>query len=889
MLRRGCIFVSFCIFVLLFSSVTHTASVSLIETFAGEASGGGLGYPAREIGDYNGDGYADWAAWTDEASLNVYFGGDPPDTLPDLVIGATNFTGNAFAYLAGRCDLNNDGFGDIALAAPYPRRVHIYLGSATPDNSRDLVLAVGDPEWVASAGDINGDGYCDLLTSNDDSTYVYLGALVPDNIPDMMIPMGREIAGVGDVDDDGFDDFAIGRGPTSIFLGDSIPDAVPDVILATSWADWRADQTIAGGGDFNGDGFDDIAIGEHNHDNPGTPGGYDGQVTVFFGGSPMDTSPDWVNEWTGGEFGYSVAFAGDATQNGYDDLLVGAPHLGWGEAYLFEGGGSPSLEPHLTFSTNVVYEGVGFGVAGLGDANGDLKDDFLVSPSYYQMHEEVHVRLYFGGAALDSIPDLMVTDEYGHELGYAVTEAGNLNGDGYLDWAIGVPRDPHKGRTYAYFGAAVLDTIRDVTMTKNMAFGMDLDPAGNIKNDGYDDLLVRRAKCGDYVYIFQGGSPMDSLEDSKLSSDPSCGDAGTYYMSPAGDFNGDGYDDVLVGLTSFFGPGWVELYYGGVPFNKVPDAYLSPGFRCAGMGNINGDIYDDVAVGREYVTSTSGEVRIFLGAALTDTFPDSDIVLEVADRWFGSHLSFAGDINDDGFDDLMVSAAYNNDTGGDVYLYYCSPYMDTLPDVIIPCDADTTGFGSVLEPLGDINGDSYDDIAIGAPHGADNKGRVHIFLGGDPMDNVADIVLEGEAAKDLFGFAIAGIGDVNGDGEREILIGAPGYDDKRGKAYMYAGSRASVSSPGGNGAFWVTVGPSPFADRTAISWSQSIRAHTVIEVYDVTGRFVRGLVREQMSAGTHAITWDGLDRAGRQAAPGIYFVWIDTGGVQAAKRVVLLR
>jgi hypothetical protein len=873
---------------------TH-ASVTLIETFAGEGRPGGIGYPAREIGDFNGDDYGDWAAWTDERSLNIYYGGNPPDTIPDLVIREHSFLmSDGTAYLAGRCDLNGDGYGDIALAAGSPSQVHIYLGSASPDSERDLLLEAGEPRFLAAAGDINADTYSDLMTSNFDSTYIYFGAGNPDNAPDLLIARGVQIAGVGDINDDGYDDFAVGRDPTSIFLGDSLPDAVPDIALPSfRYVSQKAQQSIAGSGDFNGDGYDDVAIGYPSFDNPETGGGYDGQVSVYFGGAPMDTVADWVNEWTGGEFGFAVAFVGDITENGYEDLVVGAPYSAWGRAYLFQGGSSPSLDPHVTFAEGAGDQNLGYGIGRLGDINGDIVDDILLSPS----SDELYVRAYYGGAGIDSLPDLEITDEVGHQLGYAVSEGHDLNGDEYDDWAIGVPYRPELGGSYVYFGGPVLDTVRDLTLVKESLFGMDLDWAGDIKGAGFDCLLCRRDICGNAAYVYFGGSPMDSISDKTLSTEPHCGDAGTAAMAPAGDFNGDGYDDVLIGIGSFFGPGWTELYLGGVPFNKAPDAFFCAcecrggGFECAGAGDINGDIYADVAIGRTWETDTSGVVSVYLGHADPDSFPQPDIVLEIQDVGFGAQVSFAGDVNGDSYEDLMVSTSSSIYYDGDVYLYYCSPAMDTLPDLVIPAAGPNSGFGAVIEPLGDIDGDTYDDIAIGAPLDAGYKGRVYIFLGGNPMDNIADIVLEGEHTEDRFGFSIAGLGDVNGDDETEILIGAPGHADEFGKAYMYAGSRAGAEpwAPGDSRASILKTKPNPFLVETVITFNTPKSTRVGLKVYDVRGRHVRTLVDGVLPAGIRTASWDGLDSSARPAAPGVYFIELRAGTSRDVNRVVFLK
>jgi hypothetical protein len=168
---------------------------------------------------------------------------------------------------------------------------------------------------------------------------------------------------------------------------------------------------------------------------------------------------------------------------------------------------------------------------------------------------------------------------------------------------------------------------------------------------------------------------------------------------------------------------------------------------------------------------------------------------------YGSELT-SGDFNDDGYSDIAV----NGDSFVDrlhgtwifkAYIFFGGPQFDTIPDVVISSDT-TWGFIRV-KCIGDINGDGFEDLALGSQRGPDGYGRVYIFLGGNPMDTICDFQIRGPDYASLFGQAISS-GDVNGDSYSDLIVGAygaaprPGYYDM-GQVYIYFGSPDFNVSP----------------------------------------------------------------------------------------------
>jgi len=171
----------------------------------------------------------------------------------------------------------------------------------------------------------------------------------------------------------------------------------------------------------------------------------------------------------------------------------------------------------------------------------------------------------------------------------------------------------------------------------------------------------------------------------------------------------------------------------------------------------------------------------------------------------GYSVSNAGDVNSDGYDDVIVGAIHNSDGGsnaGQAYVFYCGPDMDNIADVTFTGKAVNDYFGDSVSSAGDVNGDGYDDVIIGA--GANGISYANIYFGGQNMDNNPDVTFTGESAADYYGRSVSGAGDVNGDGYDDVIVGAYWYNSETGRAYIYYGganmdNAADVILTGGDG------------------------------------------------------------------------------------------
>ena len=213
----------------------------------------------------------------------------------------------------------------------------------------------------------------------------------------------------------------------------------------------------------------------------------------------------------------------------------------------------------------------------------------------------------------------------------------------------------------------------------------------------------------------------------------------------------------------------------------------------AGVGDVNGDGYDDILVG----APGGNYAKLYFGSSHFDTIPDIKFVCEQPDSRFGWSVA-GGDFNADGFNNIVIGAPYFC-TGeypdytwdaGKVYIYFGGLDMDSIPDLTILGHGWYYFFGQSVSCAGDVNNDGYNDLIVGAPHDDyDAHGRVYIYFGGEDMDNIEDVFMEGEDHFDMFGESVDCAGDVNNDGFDDIIVGAPQMlaEIDIGKAYLIYG------------------------------------------------------------------------------------------------------
>lgn len=393
-------------------------------------------------------------------------------------------------------------------------------------------------------------------------------------------------------------------------------------------------------------------------------------------------------------------------------------------------------------------------------------------------------------SGLDSIIFIYGESTSNH-LGISVSSAGDVNGDGYSDVIVGADLyNNNAGRAYIFFGGAFMDNIADVTLNGlGGNFGVSVSTAGDVNGDGYSDVIVGADKFEDNsgrAYIFYGGINMDNTVDLTL---PVGGGNFGNAVSAAGDVNGDGYSDVIVGAYKYNGYGRAYVFFGGNNMNNIPDVIIDGDILGGGIfgnavstaGDVNGDGYSDILIGNWGYSGNTGKAYIFYGGIIMNNVVDITMTGTALNDQFGISVSTAGDINGDSFSDIIIGAS----GFGKAFIFYGSSAMDNNADKILVGNPIGNYFGVSVSTAGDINGDGFTDVIVGATGFNSFTGQAFIFFGGMDMNTDYDILLTCESMGSLFGYSVSYAGDIDGDGFPNVIVGAMDYNGSTGRAYLF--------------------------------------------------------------------------------------------------------
>ncbi|VVH65538.1 Flagellar hook-length control protein FliK, partial [uncultured Gammaproteobacteria bacterium] len=409
--------------------------------------------------------------------------------------------------------------------------------------------------------------------------------------------------------------------------------------------------------------------------------------------------------------------------------------------------------------------------------------------------------------------------------GISVSNAGDVNGDGLDDLIVGANyADPssklNAGRSYVVFGKQDNTDVINLSViaagtggfvingeSAGDSSGYSVSSAGDVNGDGLDDLIVgawsadpnSKLNAGKSYIVFGKQNNTDAINLLAIASGTSTGgfvvngesasDYSGWSVSSAGDVNGDGLDDLIVGA------------YQADPSNKSN----------AGKSYVVFGKQDNTAINLSAIVAGTG------GFVINGESENDDS---------GFSVSSAGDVNGDGLDDLIVSArkadpSSQSNAGKSYVVFGKQDNTDAIELSAIAAGTSTDGFvingesagdesGYSVSSAGDVNGDGLDDLIVGAyqanPSSQSNAGKSYVVFG--KQDNTAinlsaiaagagGFVINGESAYDYSGRAVSSAGDVNGDGLDDLIVGAysvdPSNKSNAGKSYVIFGKQDNTA------------------------------------------------------------------------------------------------
>jgi hypothetical protein len=895
--------------VVIFGKTSGWADIDLVSFTSGSAGfwiyGAGdldhCGTSVAAAGDVNGDGasdvivginYADPGPSVNSGMAVVIFGHGPATAFNTINIG-TFSSGSAGFKINGATagdeagnsvssagDVNHDGFSDVIVGAYH------YDGQAGDRSNCGAAYVIFGHSSATAFTDIN------LATLSSSQGFRITGATAGHQV-------GYSVSSAGDFNHDGYDDIVVGSladrayvifGHASstpfstIDLGTVLDGTTRFAIIGTSIG-----FSVSGGADVNGDGVSDLIMGAPYTDIPGI-GGQAGTAYVLYGrssavftnidlsqGLPSVSGYRILGGAVSGQVGWSVRLIRDFDGDGVGDLVIGAPQAdpsgrtNAGAAYVIYGElSAPTSQPSRQPTTQPSRQPT---------------SQPSRQPTGRPSHRPLSQRAGDVDLATWTKPgqglEVLGTTSY-DRAGWSVADAGDINKDGYRDILIGAPivdisGNNQIGQVSVVFGSASrsLATMVAASAAPPQGFKITgvatgdwwataLSRAGDVNKDGIDDFIIgaygadpiTRAEAGSAVVIFGKTSGWVDISLASFSSGgdgfwiygATPGDALGRSVSAAGDVNGDGADDIILGASqadpqsgSNAGISYVIFGHSDPPafasidlntFSSGSAGFMvqgatandASGNQVRGAGDVNADGYDEVIIGAWTfdgpVGTDCGAVYVIFGHSTTTAFTDIDLAALSSSQGFringavasgnlGYSLSGAGDFNHDGYRDIVIGSA------ADAAYVIFGHSGNTFPNLEMATFVTGTGgffvtggsVGNSVAGGADVNGDGVDDIILAVANLPPN-GAVYVLCGRaqlqfeninvQSLSKVSGYRILGAASAMQGDWSIGLVRDFDGDGVGDILLGArnaaPSGRTNAGAVYLVYGALSAPTS-----------------------------------------------------------------------------------------------